>query len=272
MNDCAKSIAFAGGGNMAEAIVAGLVAKEICSPKQILVCDILEERRTALTERYGIQVTDSLSELPAFSPTLLLAVKPKHLAEAGEALKPQLTSNHTVVSILAGQSLERLAAALGPEPKLVRVMPNLCARVGASVSAATFGEGVQECSRRWVCDVLSSVGEVVEVPENLQDAVTAVSGSGPGYLFYLAGAFISAAEQVGLEPAVARKLVVETLYGSARVLQETTEDCMDLVKKVATPGGTTEAGLSALKESKATEMMLEVVQRATARSKELGRG
>ncbi len=267
-----KSIAFAGGGNMAEAIIAGLVFKAICPPERILACDVLEQRRAALQERYGIRVTADLAELPGFSPTLLLAVKPMHLAEVGPVLQPKLGPGSVVISILAGQSLARLEAALGDAAALVRVMPNLCSRVGAGISAITFPEKISDPGKDWVKEILSSVGATVEVQEPLQDAVTAVSGSGPGYIFYLAGHFIAAAEKEGLAPDVARRLVVETLYGSARVLQDIDEDCMDLVRKVATPGGTTEAGLSALADGKMPDVLAEMVHRATSRSQELGKG
>ena len=266
-----ETIGFAGAGNMAEAIIAGLVGKKICEPGDVLACDVLEERRKHLAERYGVRVTSELGELPEFGSTILLAVKPKHLAEAGEALAGKLNGGHLIISILAGQSLARLGSALGGEPNLVRVMPNLCARVGAGVSAITFPSGLPEDRREWTRQILSAVGDVVEVPEDLQDAVTAVSGSGPGYIFDLAGHFMKAAEAVGLDPATARKLVVETLYGSARVLQDTDETCEELVRKVATPGGTTEAGLSALADGDAAGILREVVQRATDRSKELGK-
>lgn len=266
------SIAFAGGGNMAEAIIAGLVSKNICDPSRIMACDSVPERRDVLRQHYGIQVTADLTELPAFSTTLLLAVKPKNLPDVGGTLRELLHTEHLVISILAGQSLARLTAALGEKPGLVRVMPNLCAQVGAGISGISFAPGIEESKRQWVRDILTAVGQVVEIEEELQDAVTAVSGSGPGYIFYLAGHFIAAAQAVGFSPVIARSLVVETLYGSARVLQERDDDCMELVRRVATPGGTTEAGLSALQEHQLPKILAEMVQRATNRSKELDKG
>lgn len=255
---------------MGSALVAGLVDKGICGSADILVCDIAVERREQLKEAYGVAVTDSLEEAPRFANTLILAVKPMHLQEVGSRLKPLLREEHLLVSILAGQSREKLAKVLGTMARIVRVMPNLPAQVGAGVSAVTFGDDADEDIRAWVREILSAVGEVVEVQEELQDGVTAVSGSGPGFLFYLAAQMISAAEAVGLPKDVARSLVVQTMLGTAQVLKETSADPTDLVRRVATPGGTTEAGLAVLTKANLPAIIRETIVRATERSKELG--
>jgi len=265
-----RRIAVIGGGNMGSALVSGLVDRGICVPADVLVCEIVEERRTRLKEQYGVAITDRLEEAARFASTLILATKPMHLQEVGPRLKPVLRDGHVVVSILAGQSREKLARVLGRTAQIVRVMPNLPAQVGAGVSAITFGEEIHEDVRSWVRVILSAVGEVVEVEEELQDAVTAVSGSGPGFLFYLSAQMIAAAEAVGLPKDVARVLVVQTLFGTARVLQESPADPADLVRKVATPGGTTEAGLSVLAKAEVAAIIQETIRRATERSKELG--
>ena len=154
---------------------------------------------------------------------------------------------------------------------MVRVMPNLPAQAGAGISAVTFGEDVDCNQRAIVNEILSAVGPVVEVEEELQDAVTAVSGSGPGFLFQLASHLIEAAKAVHLPEPVARRLVVQTMLGTARFLEQSTDNPADLVKKVATPGGTTEAGLKVLQQADLEGIIRETIRAATERSKELGR-
>lgn len=265
-----RKIAVIGGGNMGSALVTGLVETGICAPAEVLVCEIVAERREQLKERYKVAVTENLQETPRFANTLILAVKPMHLQEVGSRLRPLLSDGHLVVSILAGQSREKLEKVLGSAARIVRVMPNLPAQVGAGVSAVTFGNDANEDMRSWVREILSAVGEVVEVDEDLQDAVTAVSGSGPGFLFYVAAQMIAAAEAVGLPKDVGRLLVIQTMHGTARVLLESSADPADLVRRVATPGGTTEAGLSVLANANLPAVMQETILRATERSRELG--
>ncbi|MFH1742785.1 MAG: pyrroline-5-carboxylate reductase [bacterium] len=263
-------IAVIGGGNMGSALVAGLVEKGIASPTDILVCEIDQDRRERLNQQCGVKVTDRVEETPGFADTLLLAVKPMHLTEVGSRLKPLVCDRHLVISILAGQSRRKLGSVLGGMARVVRVMPNLPAQLGAGISAVTFGDDADNDQRKLAHEILSTVGQVVEVEEELQDAVTAVSGSGPGFLFYLAAQMIKAAEAVGLSGKVARQLVVQTMLGTARFLAETSEDPADLVRKVATPGGTTEAGLEVLTKENLTKIVSDTIRRATERSRELG--
>ena len=266
------SIAFVGGGNMAEAVMAGLIRNRIVTAGEILVTEKKAERRETLASLYSVQVVEANAEAPRRAKTLFLAVKPQILPEIQDEIKPYLTDAHLIISILAGQSRERLGKMLGCLDRIVRVMPNLPAQVGRAVSAITFPPALGQEERDWVRRILTAVGEVVEVDESLQDAVTAVSGSGPGYLFYLAEHWIAAAMRQGLPADVARTLVTETLAGAAQVLKERPDPPGVLAAKVATPGGTTEAGLSALVDYDLPKILDEVVDRATRRSKELNRG
>ncbi len=264
-------MAFIGGGNMAEAVLSGLLRKQTLSAPDLLVVEKLPERRAYLEKTYQVETTEAVTQGPLRSHTLFLAVKPQILSVIQEEIKTGLTKEHLVISILAGCSRERLQNALGFPDRMVRVMPNLPAQVGQGVSAITFPESLGETDRQWVRAILQSVGEIVEVDESLQDAVTAVSGSGPGYLFYLVDLFIQAGIHQGLAPEIAKRLVYETLAGSAEVLRRSNDTPAELVRKVATPGGTTEAGLSALRENRLGEIMQSVVDRATKRSQELNR-
>lgn len=267
-----KKIAFIGGGNMATAVVSGLLNKCTLTAADILIAEKSPERRQYLEQTYQVETTDDNSLAPQVSRTVFLSVKPKILADVKDELKPVLTGDHLVISILAGISRERLGAALGILDRTVRVMPNLPAQVGQGVSALTFPESLPEKDRDWVRSIFLAVGEIVEVEESLQDVVTAVSGSGPGYLFYFVDLFIRAGMEQGLSQSIARRLVTETLAGAAEVLRRSPDSPEELARKVATPGGTTEAGLSALKEGNLEAMTRLMVERATSRSRELNRG
>ena len=265
-----RKLAVIGGGNMGSALIGGLVKKEICSPSDILVCEVVPERREQLARDYGVRVSDLLEKATGFARTVLLAVKPMHLPEVGSRLQSLLGQEHVLISILAGQSRQKLASVLGDLVEIVRVMPNLPAQVQAGISSVTFSPNVQENVRSWVNEILSAVGPVVEVEEELQDAVTAVSGSGPGYLFYLVDQMIAAAKEAGLPDETARLLVLHTFAGAGRYLEQSSEDPAVLVKRVATPGGTTEAGLNVLGNARLPEIVSETIRKATERSKELG--
>ncbi|MFB3786575.1 MAG: pyrroline-5-carboxylate reductase [bacterium] len=265
-----KKLAFIGGGNMAEALIAGLLRNHTLAPDDLLVCEKASARRAALESLYQVETAEDNARGPEASRTVFLAVKPKILADIQEEIRRGLTPEHLVISILAGISRARLASALGQAERMVRVMPNLPAQVGRGVSAITFPPALPESGREWVRTIFRSVGEVVEVEESLQDVVTAVSGSGPGYIFYLAQVFIEAAVAEGLSPPVARRLVTETLAGSAEVLRRRDDSPEELVRKVATPGGTTEAGLAVLLDNDLAGVFRTLVTRSAQRSRELG--
>lgn len=264
-----KNISFIGGGNMAEAILAGLIHGGVVPPESICVSEPVEERRSVLATRYGVSCVTDNAEATGFAHTLVLAVKPFKLDDVKEEIRAAMTNQHCLISILAGASREKLTQAFGHPDGMVRVMPNLPAQVGRGVSAVTFPQGMSEPRRDWVRMILRSVGQVVEVDEPLQDAVTAVSGSGPGFLFILAHHWIEAAIREGLSADSARTLVVETLAGSAEVLARSDDSPTELAKKVATPGGTTEAGLNHLAANNLGSVWAGAVSAARKRSQEL---
>lgn len=269
MSNFTKQIAFIGGGNMAEAVIAGLIRKGTIPAADILVTEANPDRRAYLQSQYNVAVSGNNSDAPQQAKTIFLAVKPKIVYEIKDEIKPHLSGEHLIISILAGQSREKLGNALGHTDRIIRVMPNLPAQVGRGISAISFPPELPEPEREFVRSVLLSTGEIVEVDEPLQDVVTAVSGSGPGYIFMLAEHFIAGAILQGMDHITARRLVTETIAGAAEVLKQRDDHPNELVRKVATPGGTTEAGLSAMNDFKVPEMMREVVRRAAMRSKEL---
>ena len=202
-------------------------------------------------------------------PGAVLAVKPD--AAEGSCRALGLTGVHRVLSIVAGMPSQRLEAALGGEPVVVRAMTNTPALVGAGVTAIAGGSFASSHDLRWAEDVLSAVGTVVRLPERLLDAVTGLSGSGPAYFFLVAEALIEAGVQMGLTRDVSRTLVVETMLGSARLLEETGQEPEALRAMVTSPAGTTAAGVRALEAKAVRSAFMEAVAAATERSRSLHR-
>ena len=263
---------FLGGGNMATAIIGGLLEHKICAPKEILVSDIAEDRRNFLAERFGVSPTDSNSEVVEKARCIVLAVKPQVLSTVAPEIAPLLREEQTVISILAGVTVEVLRDRLSGHEKIVRVMPNLPATIGKGVAGiattpSTPTEACEEAER-----LLGTVGGTVRVEEELMDAVTAVSGSGPGYVFRIAEILIQAGVQVGLSEDQSRSLVEKTLQGAAELLVASEENAGELCRRVCSPGGTTLAGLDAMEKGGLEVALTEGVCAARNRSRELSKG
>lgn len=256
-----------GGGRMGAALVGGLVRAGWTAKDEVVVVEPRPEARAALEERYAsIQVVGALE--PADG--VVIAVKPADLEAACRALPRQGYAR--VLSIAAGAPLAALESWLWPGAPVVRAMPNTPALVGAAASAIAPGSAAGEEDLVWAESVLSSIGVVVRLPERLLDAVTALSGSGPAYVFFVVEALIEAGVLQGLDREVARVLAVQTLLGAARMLDETGESAEALRAAVTSPGGTTAAGLRALEARAVRSALLEAVSAAAERSRALGEG
>ena len=256
-----------GGGRMGEALIGGLLAggwdlAELC------VVEKEPGRRLALVaQRPGLQV----ETMPPPAQGVVLAVKPADVVATAQAVAGAGCTR--VLSIAAGVALAALEDALGAGPArlpVVRAMPNTPALVGAGAAAIAAGTWATEADLAWAEEVLGSVGTVVRVPEAHLDAVTGLSGSGPAYVFLVAEALIDAGVLVGLPHEVSRNLAVQTLLGSARLLDESGETPAALRSAVTSPGGTTAAGLRALEARGLRSALVEAVVAATERSRELG--
>ena len=252
---------------MGEALVGGLLAAGWGAPADLAVVEKVAARREELSERFpGLTVADA----PAAAEGAVVAVKPGDVEEACRALAA--TGTPVVLSIAAGVALASLERWLGPGVRAVRAMPNTPALVGAGASAVAGGTGATADDLAWAEGLLSAVGTVVRVPEDLLDAVTGLSGSGPAYVFLVAEALVEAGVLAGLPRATSSALAVQTLLGSARLLAETGEGPESLRAAVTSPGGTTAAGLRVLEERAVRAAFLEAVQAAAERSRQLGRG
>lgn len=265
-----KTIGFIGGGNMAEALIRGLLAGGVPTA-DILVAEPVAERRASLADRYGIAVTEDNRSVAAASDVIILAVKPQTapavLAEIGAAVTPE----KLLVSIMAGIRTDAIEAACPAGARLVRVMPNTPALVLEAASAIAPGAcatgGDISLTRR----IFELVGKAWLVEEKLLDAVTGLSGSGPAYVLTFIEALSDAGVKNGLPRDVAAGLAAQTVFGTARLLLETREHPALLREKVTSPGGTTIAGLHALENEGFRGTVINAVDAATARSKELGK-
>lgn len=256
-----------GGGVMGEALLSRLLAQKLYEPDQILVSDPQTQRREFLAQQYGVQVTDHNQTVVAAS-VLLLAIKP----QVFDAVVGQLSnknSNQIVLSILAGVPLQRLEAAFPGQP-IVRSMPNTPATVGAGMTAIAAGRYAKPEHLQLAHQIFAAVGEVVEVPESLLDAVTGLSGSGPGYIAVVIESLIDGGVAVGLPRAVATQLAIQTVRGTAELIQTKGIHPAQLKDQVTSPGGTTIVGIAALEKAGIRSALIEAVKAACARSKQLG--
>ncbi|MDR5709320.1 MAG: pyrroline-5-carboxylate reductase [Armatimonadota bacterium] len=262
---------FVGAGNMAEALLVGLLSAERVPPERIwMVNRSNRERLHALAARYGVRTAQTHAELCARADVLVLAVKPKDAPEALEELADHVSARHVLISVVTGLTLQTLEHAF-PGVPVVRTMPNTPTAIREGVTAFTLGRCAGEAEARLTRELFGAVGKVVEVPEGLLDAVTGLSGSGPAYVFFLVESLIEGGIRAGLDPQIARDLVVQTVFGAACMLRETGEDPGELRRRVTSPGGTTMAGVGVLEERDVRGAVVEAVQRAARRARELRR-
>ena len=262
-------LAIIGGGKIGEALLAGLV-RQAGSGDGVVVVERSPQRAAELAARHGTAAVD-LAEAAARSRVLLLAVKPQDIDGLLALLAPHVTTEHLVVSVAAGVPTGRIEAALPAGTPVVRVMPNTPALVDAGMSVISAGAHAGEEHLDEAEALLSPVGQVRRVPEGQQDAVTALSGSGPAYFFFLVEAMIDAGILLGLPRAVAADLIVQTAYGSAVMLRESGEHPVQLREAVTSPGGTTIAAIRELERHGVRAALIAAIEAAHDRSVALGR-
>jgi len=260
-------LAVVGGGRMGAALVAGLVSAGWAQPEELLIAEAAAARRQELAAAFPAAV---VAATVSAADGAVLAVKPGDVETACRAVASAGIGR--VLSIAAGVPLSRLESWLAPGTEVVRAMPNTPALVGCGAAAIAPGTSAGEDTLAWADGVLSAVGRVERVTENLLDAVTGLSGSGPAYVFLVVEALIDAGVAVGIPREVSEALTVQTVLGSARLLTESGERAESLRAAVTSPGGTTAAGLGALEARAVRAAFLEAVAAATTRSRELGRG
>ncbi len=267
-----KSIGFIGGGNMAKSLIGGLIQSGVPA-SQIVVSEPLRNSREDLIKRFGIEVFEANGEVASRADILVLAVKPQVMRTAIDSIASFLRSRDVLfISIAAGITIKSLERWLGGEPSIVRVMPNTPALIGAGISALFANPNVSDVGRDDAERILQAVGKTVWLTkEKLLDAVTAVSGSGPAYYFYMMEALQNAAITEGLDAATARLLTIETALGASRLALASKESVTTLREQVTSPGGTTEAALNIMQSEKMAESYGKAVAAARRRADELSR-
>ncbi len=264
------TIAILGGGVMGEALLSGLV-RAGRQASEILVTDRRAERAAELTERYGVEVADNTSAVKR-ADTVLIVVKPQDMGGLLDEVAGEARPGQLVVSLAAGITTGYVESRLPDGVAVVRVMPNTPALVDEGMTAVSGGSHCGDEHLRVAEDLLRSTGRVARVPEKQLDAVTAIAGSGPAYVFYVVEAMIEAGVHMGLPRATATEFVVQTLVGSAKLLGDTGEHPTVLRERVTSPGGTTAAALRHLEDGKVRADFLAAMEAARDRSRALSSG
>ncbi len=270
MND---SIGFIGGGRMAEALVQGIINAGLVGPERIMAADPDPDRRELLTGKYGIKTYIQATDFIGECTVLILAVKPQVMGPVLDSIKAAIHAGHLLISIAAGVPLAFMEARVsGCNCRLVRVMPNTPALVQEGASALSPGRLATDEDIAKARAIFDAVGRTVVLAENYLDAVTGLSGSGPAYVFSFIEAMIDGGVKVGLNRADAQLLVLQTVLGSVKLAMESKEHPAQLRAMVTSPGGTTIAGLHELARAGFSGIIMDAVEAATKRSKELGQG
>jgi pyrroline-5-carboxylate reductase len=288
-----KKLGFIGGGNMAEALARGLLAQRIFTPADLIASDVDSKRRDKLARELRITATADNREVVQEARAIVIAVKPqtidavlKELGEAARGAKPAVPAvggkvrgtrsesgaARLFISIAAGVPIARMERALGAGARLIRVMPNAPAMVGHGMAALVRGATATNADAAFAIRIFKAVGDALELDdERLLDAVTALSGSGPAYVYLFVKALADAAVNEGLDPELALRMALQTIHGAEENMRQSALSAAELIRIVASPGGTTEAALRRFAEAGFSDIVAAAVHAAAARSRELGR-
>jgi pyrroline-5-carboxylate reductase len=264
------TIGFLGAGKMATALAKGFVNAGLVTGKQIIASDVIQAAAAAFAKEVGAKTTAFNPDVVKFADVLILAVKPDQVSGVLSEIHEHFTEKHLLISIAAGVTLAKLEAGLGAGARVVRVMPNTPALVGASASAFAPGKSALPADGELVQKLLASVGVVFQVKESLLDAVTGLSGSGPAYVYQFIEALSDGGVASGLPRDVATKLAAQTVLGAAKMVLETGQHPGALKDMVTSPGGTTIEGLHELEKGRLRGTVMSAVRAATEKSKKLG--
>ncbi len=266
-----KTIGFIGAGNMAETLFSGLIGSGLSTPDKIICSDVRSEWLQELQKRHGITTTTENNTVIQTAQIIIYAVKPQIMADVIRETAHGLDMSKLIISIAAGVPLAAIESLVHKDLRLIRCMPNVCVAVKEGASAITAGQHARPEDIDMAMAIFRSVGRCVYLKENyLLDAVTGLSGSGPGYIFMILDALADAGVKAGLPRAEATELSAQTVLGAAKMLLETHVHPGQLKDMVTSPGGTTIAGLHALEKGGLRATLIDAVEAATLRSRELG--
>lgn len=263
-----RRLGIVGAGRMGEALLSAVIRADAMPPGAIIASDPVESRRKVV-ESLGVRAFESSARVVEESDIVVLAVKPQVIAQMLESVRPSARPDHLVISIAAGVPTDRIESRLPEGVRVVRVMPNTPMQIGRGATALARGKNATAKDLEAAKALFDTSGLAVELTENQLDAVTAVSGTGPAYAFFLAECMIEAGVADGLEAPLARMLAAATLEGAGALLAASTEEPAELRRRVTSPGGTTEAAFERLDEGGVREHFIAAVRRAAERSREL---
>lgn len=263
-------LAILGTGNMAEAMIAGVLSRRILRPSQIIGFDVNRQRLQFIRKKCRIATARSAAEAVQKTDTILLSVKPQQMKELLVQIRPALSKHHLILSIAAGLDIRFFEKHLGRDMRIVRLMPNTPALLGLGATVYFANRNCGALDKKRTRTLFSAVGIACKVgKERLLDAVTGLSGSGPAFIYRFAEALVRGGIKAGLPAALSQKLAIQTLLGASTLLAESGEEPATLVKKVASKGGTTEAGLKVLKRKKFESIVGQCIATAAQRARAL---
>jgi pyrroline-5-carboxylate reductase len=271
MKEEMRKLGFIGAGNMASALIKGLIQSGLYQPKELLASDHDRDHLRRLAEQFGLKTLTSNRDLVRDSATIILAVKPQSMREVLEEVKDTIRPDHLLISIAAGIPLGMIHSIIDQDISLIRVMPNTPALIQRGISALASGERTSPEQMKAARSIFEAVGETVVVEERMMDAVTALSGSGPGYIFKVMECFVDGGEKLGLDKEISLRLVVQTVLGAAKLASESDRSLSQLREMVTSPGGTTAAALAVFEKRGLRGLIQEALEAASRRSVELGK-
>lgn len=261
-------VGFIGAGNMAQAIISGIIKSGYIKPNDIYIFDVDPKKSEELTT-YSINALNSSVEIAKHCKYVFLAVKPQVLSEVLDEINSHITEDTCLVSIAAGKTIDFICRTIGRDCKVIRIMPNTPLMYGHGASALTKHSSVTNKEFRFIRGIFDSCGISCEVEEHLMDAVTAISGSSPAFVFRFAKDIIDSGVKNGIDQAIARRLVAQTILGSAKMILESGLEIDELINRVASPNGTTEAGLKSLDKDGFDDIIDNCIKATIKRSVEL---
>ena len=270
--DTQFAVGIIGVGNMGAALVRGIIEKGTMTAESVIVCDLDRDLVSRVCEDLGVVNGTEATHVARSADLVILAAKPQNLPSLLKQISPSINANQTIMSIAAGVTTHSIEKGLGGQPSVIRVMPNLPALVGEGISVICGGSYATEPDFERVEQVLNAVGVCIKAKEQMMDPVTALSGTGPAYVFHTMEAMIRSGIDMGMSPEMAERLVIHTVFGAAMLAMKSDLDPTSLREAVTSRGGTTDAAISHLEENGYSRLVVEAILAAMDRSEELGRG
>lgn len=269
--EISKKLFFIGSGNMAQAIISGLLQSRLVKAENIICNDVVKEKVLKLSEKFGISIAEDKGEAIIGADIIFLSVKPQNMPAVFGEIRQFVKKGAIIISIAAGITTKYVEESIGKEVAVIRAMPNTPALALSGATALCKGRSVSDEQLQKAKKLFGAIGKVAILDESKFDIITALSGSGPAYVFYFCELMQKAAENLGLDKETAEAFAVQTVYGSGKMLAETNIPARDLKEKVKSPNGTTEAALKYFESQKLSDIVQKAMEEAMQRSKELSK-